>query len=78
MWVVGEELLGEEDVAGQRFEDVLPGADGEETAIADGLAGEEAPDQVGDEAIRGVSLKYVRGSKQPLWRSTPCRDPPIR
>ena len=37
----------------ERFEDVLPGADGEGAADADGLACEEAADEVGDEAVGG-------------------------
>jgi hypothetical protein len=49
--VVGEQVLGEADVAVQGLEDVLPGADGVGAADADGLAGEEAADEVGDEAV---------------------------
>ncbi len=49
--VSGEELFGERDVAVQGLEDVLPGADGVGAADGDGCAGEEAADEVGDEAI---------------------------
>jgi hypothetical protein len=50
--IVGrEEVLGEEDVAVEGIEDVLPGADGVRAADADGRAGEEAADEVGDEAV---------------------------
>ena len=35
------------------FEDVLPGADGVRVADEDGGAGEEAADEVGDEAVDG-------------------------
>jgi hypothetical protein len=48
-----EELLSEADVAVEGLEDVLPGADGVRAANADGLAGEEAADEVGDEAVGG-------------------------
>ncbi len=50
-WVVGEEVLGEGDVSGEGFHDVLPGTDGVRAANADGLSGEESADEVGDEAI---------------------------
>jgi len=52
-WVVGEEMLGEEDVAEQGFHDVLPGADGVGAADEDGVAGKEAADEVGDKAVEG-------------------------
>ena len=44
-------MFGEGDVAVEGLEDVLPGADGVRAADADGLAGEEAADEVGDEAV---------------------------
>ena len=51
--IVREQLLGEEEVAVERLEHVLPGADRVRVADADGLAGLEAADEVGDEAVGG-------------------------
>ena len=50
---MGEEFFGEKDVAVKGLEDVLPGADGVGMANADGLAGEEAADEVGEKAVGG-------------------------
>ena len=44
-------MLGERDVAVEGLDDVLPGSNGERAADADGLAGEEAADEVGNEAV---------------------------
>ena len=52
-----QELFGEQDVAVEGLEDVLPGADGVGAADADGLAGEEAADEVGDEAVEWTSRR---------------------
>src|ERR1035441_9829147 len=49
--VRGEQMLSERDVASEGFDDVLPGTDGKRAANADRLAGDEAADQVGNEAI---------------------------
>ncbi len=49
----GEEFFGEADVAVDGFEDVLPGANGLGAADADGFAGEEPADEIGDEAVGG-------------------------
>jgi hypothetical protein len=51
--VVGEKFLGEQDVSVQRLEDVLPGTNRVRPTNADGLAGEEAAHQVGQQAIAG-------------------------
>ena len=51
--VVGEKLFGQPDVAMQRLEHMLPGANGVGPANADRLAGEKAANEIGDEAIDG-------------------------
>ncbi len=52
-WIMGEQLFGEQYVAVEGLEHMLPGADRVGMANGDRLAGEEAADQVGEKAVRG-------------------------
>ena len=69
-----EEMLGEGDVAGEGIEHMLPGADGVGAADVNRLIGEEAADEVGDEAVGGPvaaadDVAGARGGEGNLVRS---------